>query len=175
MTKRVAILYSTVDGHTFKICQRIAQHLENSGFKVDLMEISSFTDAISKYSRVIIGASVRYGKHRKEVTTFIEKHQMELNQIKTGFFSVNLVARKQDKNTFYSNPYVVKYFKRLAWKPKVIDVFAGRLDYDAYSFIDRLMIKLIMKMTNGPTKSKKPIDYTDWQRVKDFSDKMNFH
>ena len=56
--------------------------------------------------------------------------------------------------------------------PKIIDVFAGRLDYDSYSLLDRLMIKLIMKITKGPTKSDKPIEYTDWKRVEDFSMKI---
>jgi menaquinone-dependent protoporphyrinogen oxidase len=35
------------------------------------------------------------------------------------------------------------------------------------------MIKLIMKMTKGPTKSDKPIEFTDWDRVKDFAIKIS--
>lgn len=27
------------------------------------------------------------------------------------------------------------------------------------------MIKLIMKLTNGPTRSENPIEFTDWERV----------
>jgi len=55
----------------------------------------------------------------------------------------------------------------------MVDVLAGRLDYDSYSFVNRLMIKLIMKITKGPTKSVNPVEYTDWDRdrVKDFSKK----
>jgi menaquinone-dependent protoporphyrinogen oxidase len=83
------------------------------------------------------------------------------------------VARKSNKNTFDSNPFVVKYLKRLDWKPKTTDVFAGRLDYNAYSFVDRLAIKLIMKITKGPTKSKGPIEYTDWKRVEDFATRIS--
>jgi menaquinone-dependent protoporphyrinogen oxidase len=172
MNKRIVIIYSTTDGQTLNICQRIAEHVEKSGFKADVIEISSFNGTISHYSKLVIGASIRYGKHNKKVTEFIQKHRNDLEQIETAFFSVNLVARKGDKNTFDTNPYVVKFFNRLDWKPKMIDVFAGRLDYGAYSFFDKLMIKLIMKITKGPTKSDKPIEYTDWDRVKDFSIKM---
>jgi menaquinone-dependent protoporphyrinogen oxidase len=173
MNKKTGIIYSTTDGQTLKICQRIAEHLANSGFKTDLIEISSFTDDISEYSKLIIGASIRYGRHSKKVTAFIQQHNIELEQIDTAFFSVNLVARKSNKNTFDSNPYVVKYFKQLDWEPNIIDVFAGRLDYNAYSFLDRLMIKLIMKITKGPTKSKGPIEYTDWKRVEDFATRIS--
>jgi menaquinone-dependent protoporphyrinogen oxidase len=173
MNKQIGIVYSTTDGQTLKICQRIAEYLENSGFKTDVIEISSFDKTISDYSKLIIGASIRYGKHNKKVTEFIQKHKNELEQIDTAFFSVNLVARKSEKNTFDSNPYVRKFFNKLDWKPKIIDVFAGRLDYGSYSFVDRFMIKLIMRMTKGPTKSEKPIEFTDWDRVKDFAIKIS--
>ncbi|UOB17441.1 menaquinone-dependent protoporphyrinogen IX dehydrogenase [Abyssalbus ytuae] len=175
MKKRIAILYSTVDGQTLKICKQIAKHLKKEGFKIKLFEISSFNDTISRYSKLIIGASIRYGKHNKNVTQFILKNKSDLEQIDTAFFSVNLVARKSDKNRYDSNPYVIRFFKRLDWRPKIIDVFAGRLDYNSYSLIDRLMIKLIMKMTKGPTKTDKPIEYTDWKRVEDFSIKIYQH
>ncbi len=172
MNKRIAIIYSTVDGQTLKICQQIAEYLDNLGFKTDIFEITSFTETIPKYSKLIIGASIRYGKHNKNVTQFIQKHRNALEQINTAFFSVNLVARKSDKNTYESNPYVVKYFEKIDWKPQIIDVFGGCLNYSLYSFTDKLMIKLIMKITKGPTKSDKPIEYTDWQRVKDFTTKI---
>ncbi|MFY0652779.1 MAG: menaquinone-dependent protoporphyrinogen IX dehydrogenase [Cyclobacteriaceae bacterium] len=169
MEERIGILYSTVDGQTLKICQRIVSNLEKKGSKVELMDISSFAGKVSGYSKLIIGASIRYGKHNKKVTQFIQKHKSEMDSIKTAFFSVNLVARKSDKNTYDKNPYVIKFFKKIDWKPDLIDVFAGTLDYSSYSFFDSIMIKLIMKITNGPTKTEKPIEYTDWQRVDDFS------
>ncbi len=34
------------------------------------------------------------------------------------------------------------------------------------------MIKLIMKITKGPTKSNNPIEFTDWNRVDAFVIKM---
>jgi len=172
MNKRIGIVYSTTDGQTLKICQRIAEHIENLGFKTDIIEISLFNARISDYSKLIIGASIRYGKHNKRVSEFIKKNKYELEKIDTAFFSVNLVARKIDKNTLDNNPYVVKFFDQLDWKPKIIDVFAGQLDYSLYPFIDRIMIKMIMKITKGPTKSDKPIEYTDWDRVDDFSSKI---
>lgn len=172
INKKIGILYSTTDGHTYKISRKIAEHIEGFGFKVDIVEISTFTKSIFEYSILIIGASIRYGKHSKIVTQFIKNNHKELVQIETAFFSVNLVARKVEKSTFDTNPYVIKFFKHLDWKPTIIDVFAGRLDYNSYSFVDRIMIKLIMKMTKGPTKSDRPIEYTDWDRVKSFSLKI---
>ncbi|WP_370654382.1 flavodoxin domain-containing protein [Rhodoferax sp.] len=47
-------------------------------------------------------------------------------------------------------------------------MFAGKLDYPRYRFVDRFMIRLIMFMTNGPTDPKAVIEFTDWQQVEAF-------
>ncbi len=172
MQNSIAILYSTIDGQTLKICKQIAAYLMKLGYQVELYEISSFKKSVLQYSKIIIGASIRYGKHRTDVTQFIKENKIKLEETKSAFFSVNLVARKEEKNTCSSNPYIIKYFNKLNWKPDVIDVFAGQLDYSRYSFMDRVMIKLIMKITNGPVTSNSPIEYTDWTRVKAFSQQI---
>ncbi|MBP1840723.1 menaquinone-dependent protoporphyrinogen IX dehydrogenase [Formosa algae] len=169
MNKRIAILYATTDGQTLKICRRIAEYLQDFSYSTDLCEISDFPYPLSQYSKVVIGASIRYGTHSKKVAAFIQNYKPELELIDTSFFSVNLVARKPDKNRYYNNPYVIKFFKELKWTPTRKDVFAGTLDYKSYNILDRIMIKIIMKMTGGPTSSKTPIEYTDWDRVKAFA------
>ena len=170
--KKIGILYSTVDGQTLKICNEIVKSMEAKGFAPKLVQLSDFDEKISDFDLLVIGASIRYGVHAKNVVEFMKVNREELEKIRTAFFSVNLVARKEEKNSFDTNPYVVKYLKQLGWKPEIVDVFAGRLDYSAYGFFDRLMIKLIMKMTKGPTKTEKPIEYTNWDRVENFVEKV---
>jgi menaquinone-dependent protoporphyrinogen oxidase len=138
-----------------------------------LYSIDTFKDNILDFDLLIIGASIRYGKHNEKITKFILDNRSSLDQIKTAFFSVNLVARKADKNLPDTNPYLIKFIKLVNWKPDYLDVFAGKLDYKSYPFFDRIMIKLIMKMTKGPTKTDQPIEYTDWNRVKNFCLKIS--
>ena len=88
--------------------------------------------------------------------------------MKTAFFSVNLVARKSNKSTPSTNPYVIKFFKTIDWTPTIVEVFAGKLDYKKYSFFDRIMIQFIMWMTKGPTNTSEEIEYTNWNKVKEF-------
>jgi len=172
MEGRIGIIYSTVDGQTKKICDYIVDLLDQKQIKAKLYSIDEFNANINDFSILIIGASIRYGKHNEKITKFILDHRDSLDKIKTGFFSVNLVARKQDKNLPDTNPYLIKFIKQIKWKPNVLDVFAGKLDYKAYPFFDRIMIKLIMKMTKGPTKTDEAIEYTDWYRVEEFSSKV---
>lgn len=170
MGDTIGILYATVDGQTLKICNEIKEVLTSSNHKVELFAVEKFSGNISKFDKIILASSVRYGLHQEKLIAYIEKNKDELNKVKTAFFSVNLVARKPEKNTPTTNPYVIKFFKNIDWKPNVVEVFAGKLDYKKYPFFDRIMIQFIMWMTKGPTNSNAKIEYTNWQKVKEFGE-----
>lgn len=179
---KTLILYSSVDGYTKKICQFIADEIVQSSSKsVEIVQLSEFieqqavdiADKFAQYDDIVIGASIRYGKHRKYVGQFIEQYKSELAHKNTAFFSVNLVARKPEKNTAQTSPYVVKFLQQTNWQPTLVDVFAGQLDYARYGLFDKLMIKFIMWITKGATSSDKPIEYTNWQRVRSFAKQVS--
>lgn len=170
MRMKTLILYSTTDGHTLKICRFLQQLLaagqENEAVLLSIEDAAGIK--LSDYGGVIIGASIRYGRHSPLVTDFINSHAALLETLPNAFFSVNLVARKAGKNSPEGNPYVKKFLRQIAWKPRRVAVFAGRLDYPRYSLLDRQIIRLIMWMTGGPTDSKAVVEYTDWQQVEEF-------
>jgi len=170
MESKIGIIYSTVDGQTLKICNKLKEVLQQNNQDVDLISIDDFNEEITKYDKLVIGASIRYGVHNKKVIEFIETNKSKLDSIKTVFFSVNLVARKPEKNTPETNPYVVKFFKTIDWKPTFVEVFAGKLDYKKYKYFDRKMIQLIMWMTKGPTDTNAEIEYTNWEKVNEFAE-----
>ena len=172
MMPKIGIIYSTVDGQTLKICNKLRDVLQQNNQEVDLMSIDDFKEDITKYNKLVIGASIRYGVHNDKVIEFIKTNKTALDSIKTAFFSVNLVARKPEKSSPETNPYVVKFFKTIDWKPTVVEVFAGKLDYKKYSFFDRKMIQLIMWMTKGPTNIDAEIEYTNWEKVNEFALKL---
>lgn len=165
----ILILYSTTDGHTLTICTRLQQVVELLGHQVTLLPISAADPAtLPSFDMIVIGASIRYGKHSKQVVDFIAQHVQLLDGKANAFFSVNIVARKPEKNQPDTNPYLKKFLQQIAWRPKALAVFAGRLDYPRYGFFDRQMIRLIMWMTKGPTDPKTVIEFTDWQQVEAF-------
>ena len=173
MTDKTAMIYATVDGHTGKICNRLKEILEKYDQPVDLINIEDFDGDLSPYGRVILGASIRYGVHDKQLIELINTRQKELESKRTAFFSVNLVARKPEKSSPETNPYVVKFFKKIAWKPDMTETFAGMLDYPRYSFFDRTMIRLIMWMTKGPTDPRTVKEYTNWDKVAAFGERLS--
>ena len=162
----ILILYSTVDGHTRTICERIGRALEAAGRGVTLARIEDAGNIdLPAYDRIVIGASIRYGRHQPEVLRFVEKHQQALASHPNAFFSVSVVARKPNKNTAQTNPYVRKFLARIPWQPQCIGVFAGKIDYPRYGWLDRQMIRLIMAITGGPTDPRSTTEFTDWTQV----------
>ena len=173
MNVKTGIIYSSVDGQTLKICNKLRDEFLQNNQNVELISINDFNENVTNYDRLIIGASIRYGVHNKKIIDFINTNKKQLDSIKTAFFSVNLVARKSEKSTPGTNPYVIKFFKTIDWTPTIVEVFAGKLDYKKYSFFDRIMIQFIMWMTKGPTNTRKEIEYTNWDKVKEFGIRLS--
>ena len=168
----ILIIYSSTDGHTKIICERIANSFNNSNIVkvIALPEVTKFD--LTKFNQIIIGASIRYGKHSKNLYKFIEQNKNILEQKKNVFFSVNVVARKPEKNKPETNPYIKKFLKISKWTPKKIGVFAGKVDYPSYGFFDKYVIKLIMFLTNGPTDTSQSYEFTDWSKVDNFAKEL---
>ena len=163
------IIYSTTDGQTVSIAERIGRVLENS-------KVISIADAktlnLNDFETIVIGASIRYGKHKPEIYKFIKDNLEVLDAKKNAFFSVNVVARKPEKNTPDTNPYMQKFLELSKWSPKNLCVFAGKIDYPQYKFVDKQMIRFIMWMTKGPTDINGTYEFTDWKKVESFAKEL---
>lgn len=171
---KILIAYSTVDGHTLKICRRICGLLESDGHSVALSEIGKGAEAdVAMYDKLIVGASIRYGRHREQVYEFVEAHRRSLEQRPNAFFSVNVVARKPGKDTPEGNPYVQHFCRRTRWIPNELGVFAGKIEYSKCGLLDRYMIWFIMWLTKGPTDLRSCVEFTNWSQVDDFARRVS--
>ena len=116
---------------------------------------------------IIIGASIRNGKHNPAVLDFIQAHRELLESRPSGFFSVNLVARKPAKNTPETNPYVRAFIAKSPWKPRLVacsaaisttGVTAHGSQHHPVHHVD----------DEGPDRPDR-VDYTDWSEVRRFA------
>lgn len=166
---KALILFSSRDGQTREIAAYIANEIKAQQ-ACDVINILH-ADAVdwAQYDRVLIGASIRYGKFHPAVAKFIKTHLQALQQRAGGFFCVNLTARKPEKRSPQTNAYTRKFLQQSPWQPDYCAVFAGALRYPRYRWFDRVMIQLIMRMTGGETDSRKEVEYTDWQQVSRFA------
>jgi menaquinone-dependent protoporphyrinogen oxidase len=165
----ILIIFSTTDGHTRSICERLQSSIGEQ-HDVTVVPLAEQPDIeLGPFNKVVIGASIRYGKHQPEVSDFIKRNQATLESIPSALFSVNVVARKPEKNTPETNPYLQKFLRKIEWTPKNLAVFAGKIDYPRYGFVDRTMIRFIMWMTKGPTDPTLTVEFTDWDKVDEFA------
>ena len=170
--KKAVIIYSTTDGQTKNICTKLREYSEKKN-SIDLFSINE-TEKIDllSYEKIVLGASIRYGKHNQKVFEFVKNYKDILDKKETAFFSVNVVARKKEKNTPETNPYMKKFLELSGWKPDKLGVFAGKIDYPTYGFFDKQIIRLIMFITKGPTDTSQTYEFTDWDKVEQFSRKV---
>jgi len=171
--EKALFLYSTREGQTKKILQKIANQLRD--IECDFFNLHDMPNLdFFLYEKVIIGASIRYGRFNKRLYQFIKINSEELIQSNAAFICINLTARKEseEKDTPKGCVYIKTFLKKSLWQPKLIGVFAGALRYPHYHWFDKFMIKFIMKMTKGETDTSKEIEYTNWIKVEDFGEKF---
>lgn len=167
---KILLLYTTHEHQTEKIMQRIQQLLSHE-FEYDLIQLKKDTRIdLANYQGIMIGTSIRYGYYSHLIKRFIDNNYLQLNQMISGFFGVNMVARKPHRNTPETNYYTKKFLSKIQWQPTIKAVFAGALYYPKYNAFDRNMIRFIMWLGKGDTDITKPVvEYTDWNKVDEFA------
>jgi menaquinone-dependent protoporphyrinogen oxidase len=166
------LLYSTNYGLSKRICERIQTRLRGAGGQASVRPLSEPGVDPAGFDAIVIGASIRHGKHSPAVLEFIRANKMLLETRPSALFSVNLVARKPLKNTPQTNPYLRRLIAQSPWKPQLAAVFAGELDYSRYGPADKYMMRLVMWLNRGPTDFASKVQYTDWQQVDRFADQV---
>ena len=66
------IIYSTTDGQTTRICNKLIKKNFNNDVKLCSID-EAIKEDLKKYEKIIIGASIRYGKHNPDVLNFVKK------------------------------------------------------------------------------------------------------
>lgn len=169
---KILIIYSSVHGQTRKISDFIAKQLMSENHQVSLVTLGEQVE-LADYDKIVIGASIRHGKHKPAVYDFITSNIEILTSRATSFFSVSLVARKPGKDTPETNPYMQAFLSKTPWQPDLLQVFGGNLDYQGYNSLDRNIIRFIMWMTKGPTDAETKVEYTDWKKVEQFAEQLH--
>jgi menaquinone-dependent protoporphyrinogen oxidase len=164
------LFYATRDGQSRRIAERIANRLAAHGIPVlprDLAGGSVTPSSLAAARLVVVVAAVRYGRPLPEAEQFLASYRTLREPPQLVLLSVNLTARKPGKDTVEGNAYLRKSIARHRLAPAFALAIAGRLDYSRYGWLDRQVIRFIMKLTGGPTDPKTCIEYTPWDVVDD--------
>lgn len=158
------------DGHTLRIAARMLGRL---GQPADAaVRLGAEPPEIDANRPVLLLAAVRYGRHLAPAEAFLARYAALPERPPLAFASVNLTARKPNKQTAEESAYLRKSITTHGVQPVAARAFAGRLDYPSYSLFDRTMIRFIMWITNGPTDPSTVQEFTDWADVDAFADSL---
>jgi menaquinone-dependent protoporphyrinogen oxidase len=169
------VFYATRDGHSRTVAARIAERLAAGGLHAtarDLGQATPLPDELAAAPLVLLVAAVRYGRHLPETGRFLAVYGKLSAPPPLALASVNLTARKPDKSTAETNPYLRKLVAASPVRPVVAIAIAGRLDYSRYRWWDRQIIRLIMWLTGGPTDPNTCAVYTSWSAVDEFASRL---
>ncbi len=169
--KKIAVFYSTRDGQSERIAQRIVARLCRTGVTatIQLLTRNTRPKIEAQSSAIVAILAVRYGRVLPEAAEFLTVYVSWEQAPPLALAVVNLVARNKSRRTPQTNPYLRKTLARYRLSPALATAFAGRLNYPKYRFFDKQIIRLIMAMTGGVADGRSDIEYTDWEQVDDFA------
>jgi menaquinone-dependent protoporphyrinogen oxidase len=168
---RVLVLFSTVDGQTARIAERVAETLRGEGHEVTLRSCQA-EDAVAQLrssDAVVLGSAVRYGDHVPPARKFAKANQPDLCARPGAFFSVCLSADGPGKKADEAQRYLDKFLARSGWTPQFVASFGGALLYPRYNPFIRFLMRLIVGHAGGETDTTREYEYTDWGAVERFT------
>jgi menaquinone-dependent protoporphyrinogen oxidase len=164
----MVLCYATRDGQSRRVAERIAARLDERGVHAPPHDLAVTVPApalLAAARLVVVVAAVRYGRHLAAADRFLGTYRALPAQPSLVLVSVNLTARKPGKDTAEGNRYLQKTIARHRLQPALATAIAGRLDYPHYGWLDRQIIRLIMRLTGGPTDPRSTVEFTAWDAV----------
>jgi len=156
--KKVLVAYASKYGSTGGVADAIGKELCGKDVAADVVLIKHANN-ISSYQGVIIGSAIYMGKWMSEAVDFVKKNKDTLCKVPVAYFLVCMTLsqpteRNRAKVLSYMDP-ILKAVPEI--KPVGIGTFAGAMDYNNLSWIN----KKIMKSKGTPEG-----DFRDWNVIR---------
>lgn len=172
--KRFLIVYATREGQAGKIAWRIAEHLRNLGCDVTVHNAAESFESGTQFDYVLYGGSMHAGGIEHELLTFMKREHEALAVSESGFFLVLLSAATRDPTLRKSSmdDSTEKVREQLPLEFDHIEMIAGALKYSKYRWPMKWIMRRIAKQAGGDTDMSKDYEYTDWDAVRKFAERL---
>ena len=174
--KQALIFYATREGQTEKVALALAQHL--SGFGVDVATHNlknNFDPAqLLEADLLVFGASMHAGGLEGELLDFINSNAAVIRSQHRAFFLVLLSAATTDAALRERSLTDARHKvgQQLDVDFEDIEYIAGALAYSKYSRPVRWIMQRIARQHGEDTNTSQDYEYTDWQQVISYADKL---
>jgi menaquinone-dependent protoporphyrinogen oxidase len=171
---RLLVVYATVEGHTRKVAEHIAERVRQLGHTPVLVDGSTALPGLQEegeYDAAVICAPVHQGEYPEAIVDLVRENRDDLSRMPTAFLSVSLAAAMAEAE--YQEEalsYIRGFIERTGWTPTEEISVAGALVYTKYDYFKRLVMKLIADRRGGDTDTSKDYEYTDWTALDRFTE-----
>jgi menaquinone-dependent protoporphyrinogen oxidase len=160
MGKRVLVTYASKYGSTGGVADAIGKELCSKDVAADTVLIKNANN-IGLYQGVIIGGAVYMGKWMSEAVDFVKQNKDTLCKVPVAYFLVGMtLVRHPEKRAevlSYMDP-ILKAVPEI--KPVGIGTFAGAMDYNNLSWINKKILK---------SKGSPEGDFRDWNAIRSWA------
>ena len=174
---RLAVIYSTREGHSAKVAEYVGERLRRSDHhEVTMFTLAAAPRSVAEYDAIVIGGSVHFGRYERDLVEFARQHSRELTALPSAFFSVSGSAGSDvEPYASESAGYVADFIDATGWNPDVVGIFAGAIKYTQYGFIKKRVMRRIARREGEPTDTSRDHELTDWADVDAFTDDVLAH
>lgn len=155
MDNKILIAYASKCGSTGEIAQAMGHSLCDKGATVDVRPVKAVT-SVNGYRAIVVGSAIRMGQWIPEAKDFVKKHQAQLSQMPTAFFTVHMLNVDDSTESQAARAQYVAPVRQLV-TPSAEAFFAGKIELARMSSFDRL-ISNAMKA--------KDKDLRDWAKIR---------
>ena len=168
---RILVVYGTAYGQTERITRRIVDRLTSRGHGVSMYKGNSLPKhlRLDDYDEVVVAASIIRGRHQRYIREFARRHHEQLNRTRSAFVSVSGAAQGSREQ---AQRYIDDFVQQTGWNPRFPASFAGSMAYTQYGPLLRWIAKVVSRRRGGPTDTSRDHEYTDWQAVDRFAERL---
>ena len=160
--KKVLVAYASKYGSTGGVADAIGKELCGKDVAADVVLIKHANN-ISSYQGVIIGSAIYMGKWMSEAVDFVKKNKDTLCKVPVAYFLVCMtLSQPTEKNRAKVLSYMDPILKAVPEiKPVGIGTFAGAMDYNNLSWINKKILK---------SKGTPEGDFRDWTAIRTWAE-----
>ena len=172
---KILIVFASKEGQTEKIANFIAEVLHRHGHQATILLCDHVPKDFStaSFDAVVIGGSIHMGKYPGHLQKFVSNHLEWLNRIPSALFTVCMAIESKNKeDQEAARSYGQNFIQNSHWQPRLVETFAGAVKYTQYGFITRLIMHSIAKKEGRDTDTSRDYEYTDWEKVTQFTERF---
>lgn len=164
------VIYGTGEGQTAKVADHVVNTLVERGHDATAVDAGEGSPAgpVEEYDAVLVGASIHGGEHQPAVREFVRNNRDALEAMPTAFFQVSLSSASEEGRAQAAG-YVDGFVEATDWHPDRIGLFGGALRYSEFGFLERLLVKQVVKRTMPDVDTSGDVELTDWHEVEAFA------